>query len=107
MTGLDSEPKIPILLLTYGGIGIAGFVAGRRWGWWATLIALPVVFATLLFARQSVEFGRLHMTQSVTWDEFAGFVYASAGRFAFSLIATVMGIWLRQRHTQELHGQAR
>ena len=83
-----------------------GFVAGRRWGWWASLITLPVVLVTLFFARQSVEFGRLHMTQSVTWEEFAGFLYAFAGGFAFSLIATVMGIWLRQRRTPEIHGQA-
>jgi hypothetical protein len=87
---------IAIIALSFGVLGVAGYVAGRRWGWLGSLIGLPVMLVTILF--------EANVKEPTTWDEFGNLIYVLAGGFSGSLIATTVGIWLHQQETKRVHG---
>ncbi len=91
----EDAPKVGLMLFVFALLAGVGLFAGERWGWRASIIAIPIVIATLAFANQ------YKSVRSETWNDFARVVYSLAGGFSLAMIAIVTGIWL---HRKRLHG---
>jgi hypothetical protein len=103
---LDHEPQIAVILAVFALLAIFGLFAGNRWGWRASLVAIPVLAATSIFCMQysNLEYKSIGTNRTFSWDEFGNFIYALLGGFSISLITTVTGIWIHQRNNQRANG---